>query len=234
MDQRKFCFIICSNKDLMLEEAVHYIEHLYVPSGFEKELLIVNDAKSITKGYNEAMYSSNAKYKIYLHQDVFILNQNLLSDLLEIFGSDSQIGMIGVVGYKTISPGGVMWHGEKTGNLYGMSKQPSVSPNKFEYVAEIDGLFMATSHDLSWNTVLLKGWDFYDAFQSINFLRHGYKIAVPVKMQVNPWCLHDDGQVQNLAEYNHYRHIFLETYKEYLGRHWSEIIYPQPKEDYLV
>lgn len=39
------------------------------------------------------MKSSDAKYKIYLHQDVFILNKNFLFDLLYYF-SDKSTGMI--------------------------------------------------------------------------------------------------------------------------------------------
>ena len=225
MNDHKFCFIICSNNDLLLGEALHYIDQLNIPDEYEVDLLTVKDAASISEGYNEAMLSSDAKYKIYMHQDVFILNKDLLSDLLTIFHSDPQIGMIGVVGHETISPGGVMWHGDAIGKLYctAIGERLSSCPEPFRYVAEIDGLFMATSQDLPWNTDLLKDWDFYDAFQSINFLEHGYRIAVPVRMQADPWCMHDDGE-PNFTKYNSYRHIFMQIYQNYLGKHWSEII----------
>lgn len=226
MNDHKFCFIICTNNDLILGEALHYIDHLEIPDGYEVDLLTVNDAPSMTEGYNEAMASSDAKYKIYMHQDVFILNKNILSDLLTIFHADPQIGLIGVVGYEIIPSGGVMWWGERLGNLYATNINECLKKyhDPFYYVAEVDGLFMATSHDLPWNTSLLKDWDFYDAFQCINFLEHGYKIAAPVQMQKEPWCMHDDGEVLNLSNYNRYRHIFMEVYKKYLGKHWSEII----------
>ena len=73
MNDHKFCFIICSNNDLLLGEALHYIDQLNIPDEYEVDLLTVKDAASITEGYNEAMLSSDAKYKIYMHQDVFIL-----------------------------------------------------------------------------------------------------------------------------------------------------------------
>ncbi len=76
MNDHKFCFIICTNNDLLLGEALHYIDHLEIPDGYEVDLLTVNDASSMTEGYNEAMTTSDAKYKIYMHQDVFILNCN--------------------------------------------------------------------------------------------------------------------------------------------------------------
>lgn len=232
MNNYKFCFILCVNSDLMLEESCHYINHLHIPADYEIDLLTIRDAGSITQAYNEAMAATDAKYKIYMHQDVFILNRNILSNLLEIFLSDPQIGMIGMVGYDTISPDGIMWHRKRLGNLY--QSKPDVSyPRLTEYryslandsyspAAEIDGFFMATSLDLPWNEELLKDWDFYDAFQSISFLQHGYKIAVPV--QRHPWCMHDDNKFPNLVNYNRYRHIFMDTYRNYLGRHYSEII----------
>lgn len=235
MNSHKFCFIICTNNSLLLEESIHYINHLHVPSGYEITLLTISDAASMTSGYNEGMAASDAKYKIYMHQDVFILNKNILSDLLAIFQSDPQIGMIGMVGYDEVSLDGIMWHAaQRRGNIY--QKKPTASypclseyhysleKDGFHQAAEIDGFLMATSHDLPWNTELLKDWDFYDAFQSINFLQHGYKIAVP--FQRHPWCMHDDGKFLNMDKYNKYRQIFVRTYKEYLGKSFTEIFNP--------
>lgn len=53
----------------------------------------IPDAEYITQAYNAAMQASDAKYKIYLHQDVFLLNKKLIEDILEIF-KDETIGMI--------------------------------------------------------------------------------------------------------------------------------------------
>lgn len=232
MNDQSFCFIICSNNDLLLEECIHYINHLYVPSGYGIDLLTINDASSMTQGYNEGMATSHARYKIYMHQDVFILNRNILSDLLEIFRSDPTIGMIGMIGYDSVSPDGLMWHWRQTGNLYPREAAQSLpKPDDYRYhfsedgisfAAEIDGFFMATCHDLPWDTEYLKGWDFYDAFQSIRFLENGYKIAVPV--QHYPWCMHDDNKFPNMSNYNQYRRIFLKQYKKYLGKHYSQIL----------
>lgn len=231
MNDHKFCFIICTNNDILLEESIHYINHLIVPDGYEIDLITINDATSMTAGYNEAMMQSDAKYKIYMHQDVFILNKHLLSDILEIFGSDSTIGLIGMVGYDTISPDGIMWHKKRIGNLYqqkpehiypGLSEYKySLSLDGFDYAALVDGFLMATSQDLPWDTETLKAWDFYDAFQCIAFLTKGYKIAVP--MQKHPWCMHDDNKFPSLFNYNYYRQLFMKTYRHLLGKHHLEV-----------
>ena len=232
MNDHKFAIIICTNDSLLLDECIHYIQHLIIPEGYELELFTIDRATCIPQAYNEAMAASDAKYKLYMHQDVFLLNQNMLSDLLDIFQSDNQIGLIGMVGYEQISPDGIMWHTKRAGNLYTQHPDYTYPPRKdyrysikldgYTMVAEIDGFFMATCHDLSWDDEHLKGWDFYDAFQSMHFLLEGYKIAVPV--QTHPWCMHDDNLVLDLSHYNHYRRVFIETYPQLLGKHWSQIL----------
>lgn len=231
MNDHKFCFIICTNNDLLLEESIHYINHLNIPAGYEIDLLTINEAASITQAYNEAMLATDAKYKIYMHQDVFILNRNILSDLLAIFQSDVQIGMIGMIGYDTVAHNGIMWYQKRIGNLYQRNPssqyttlsqyQYSLKNDGYDFVALIDGFFIATSHDLMWDTESITGWDFYDAFQCINFLEHKYKIAVPT--QTHPWCMHDDGSILNMNHYNKYRHLFIEKYSQYLGKNYLEI-----------
>ena len=232
MNNHKFAIIICTNDDLLLEESLHYIDLLTVPDGYETELLTITEAACMTQGYNEALQATDAKYKIYMHQDVFILNRNILGDLLSIFTSDPQIGMIGMVGYERISPDGIMWHGKRYGNLY-MHKPDAPYPplsdyryqiasDGYDYAAEIDGFFIATSRDLPWDTDRLDGWDFYDAVQSIRFLLAGYKIAVPV--QRHPWCMHDDNRFPSLFHYDHYRQIFLQDYRQFLGKSHAEIL----------
>ncbi len=231
MNDRKFTFIFCTNDSLLLEESIHYINHLIVPDGYETDLLTVTDAASITEGYNEAMQASDAKYKIYIHQDVFILNKYFLCDLLSIFESDPLIGMIGMVGYEKVAKDGIIWHSNRAGNIY-VSRPKSPYPDLsgyrynaahegYDLVAEIDGFLMATCQDLPWDTDRLDGWDFYDAFQSIHFLSEGYKIAVP--RQSHPWCMHDSDKMLTLFRYDHYRQIFIQTYPQLLGRSCTEI-----------
>lgn len=54
------------------------------------------------------------------------------------------------------------------------------------------------------------GWDFYDASQSEEFRRKGYKVVVPY--MDSSWGIHDDGFL-NLEKYNKYREIYLNEYK---------------------
>ena len=167
MNQKKFCFIICVNNQRYLEECVYYINHLYIPKGYEIDVLTIFDAVSITAGYNAGMQESNAKYKIYLHQDVFIVNQNFLLDLLELF-QDQSIGMIGVIGSPKFPEHSVMWYGERVGQIYssnvieaGISllheddQYDEKEEDKIYDVEAIDGMLMATQYDVRWRSLFL-------------------------------------------------------------------------------
>lgn len=108
MNDHKFAFIICSNHPILLDECLYYINNLVIPEGYSIDVLTIQDAGSMTSAYNEAMTASDAKYKIYMHQDVYLLNRNFLTDLLAIFQSNPRIGLVGMVGYKSIASDGIM------------------------------------------------------------------------------------------------------------------------------
>lgn len=216
MNDRKICFIMCVNDDMYEEECIRYIEALTLPEGYQIEMLSVRDAKSMTSGYNEAMHCSEAKYKIYLHQDVFIVYKGFLGELLKIF-EDPDVGMIGMVGALELPEDAIMWHGKRIGRLYTSNVNQSgegavrtyISP--YEEVEAVDGLLIATQYDIPWRDDIFKGWDFYDVSQSAEFQKQGYKVVVPY--MENPWCIHDDGFLE-LTDYNYWRDVFLKEYRK--------------------
>lgn len=219
MNEQQFCFIICTNDELFLNECLIYIHELYIPEGFTIDVITIQGADSMTSGYNAAMKSSKAKYKIYMHQDVFILNKYLLYYLLDIFHTDSKIGMIGMVGAAELTEDAIMWNVSRVGHVVNSSTvdrcyEPHILNESlnFYYVNAIDGLLMATCVDIPWREDVFNGWDYYDMSQSMEFRKKGYELAVP--KQERPWCLHDDGVVLSLLNYNHYRKKFIEEYKD--------------------
>ena len=85
MDSKKICFIICVNNDMFFYEALYYINKLNIPDGYTIDCITIADATSMASGYNEGMLASDAKYKIYMHQDVLIINPDFLFYMLDIF-----------------------------------------------------------------------------------------------------------------------------------------------------
>lgn len=214
MNPYKICFILCVNKQNYFDEALYYINRLHVPDGYSIECFSVTDALSMASGYNQAMNASDAKYKIYLHQDVFIVEQDFLYLMLDIF-SNPDVGMLGIVGSPKMPSNGIMWFDNEVGSYCSSNINESslhiqnTYTEKSCYVDAVDGMLMATQYDLPWREDLFDGWDFYDASQSFEFRKKGYKIAVPLSNK--PLVIHDDGLL-NLREYFRYRKIFLDEY----------------------
>lgn len=216
MNDRMVCFIICSNDERYTDECLYYINRLNVPEGYGIDILTVADACSMTAGYNEAMQYSDAKYKVYLHQDVFIVNRDFIRDCLRIFLSDEKIGMIGNVGAEKLPASGIMWETDRIGMVYEQHNYETVllsneteTGKDYTEVEAIDGFLMVTQYDVPWREDLFDKWDFYDCSQSMELIRQGYKVVVPHMDE--PWCVHDCGFV-NLGNYEQERLKFVEEY----------------------
>ena len=216
MDNRMFCFIICSNDKLYTQECLYYINLLNIPDGYGIDVLTVEDARSMTAGYNEAMRCSEAKYKVYLHQDVFIINRDFIQDCLNIFRSDEQIGMIGNVGIEKIPVSGSVWDADRVGKIYEQHIHETVLLSNGEKygsgcmeVEAIDGFLMVTQYDIPWREDLFDKWVFYDYSQSMEFIRRRLKVVIPHMNE--PWCIHDCGVIHS-EDYEGERHKFLLEY----------------------
>jgi hypothetical protein len=185
MNEKKICFIMCTNNAQYEAEAMHFISKLHVPQGYEIDAISIKEAKSLTSGYNEGMRASDAKYKVYLHQDVMIVEPDFIARLLHIF-EDPEIGMVGMVGTPHLPENKIPWWAWRVGALYtcnvsamGMFdyEYPEEAKNGVIEVEAIDGLLMATQYDIPWRDDLFDKWDFYDVSQSLEFIRHGYKVV---------------------------------------------------------
>ena len=221
MNEKGFAFVICSNNELLLNECLEYISLLQVPEGYSVDLRVITGASSMLEGMDEGRAASDAKYKIYMHQDVYILNKFFLYDLLTVFESDSKIGVVGMVGTPKMPANGVMWSGSRVGNLYSRRANPTEHrKERFRLsdglldVNAVDGLLIATAYDdVAFRKDLLDGWDFYDVSTSLEYKKAGYRVVVPE--QKFPWVLHDDGMILSMWNYDKYRKIILEEYKEF-------------------
>lgn len=216
MEQRKMAFITCVNQEVLYQKSLKFINRLEVPEDIQIECIPIKNAPSLTKGYNKGMQQTQAKYKVYLHQDVSILHKGFIKDIVTLFQMHDKIGMFGVIGARTLPSDGIWWksyhgagkvydsHSGKMGMINFQDDTKSI-----EHVACVDGLLMATQYDLPWQEKLFDGWHFYDISQCFDFQKAGYKVAVPY--QHMPWCVHDCGIV-NLDGYDHYRKVFLKNF----------------------
>ena len=216
MDERKIAFISCVNKEEEFAEALYYINRLRVPSGYTIDVIAVREASSMTEGYQAAMESSDAKYKVYLHQDVFIIHQGFIEDMLGVFAEDEAIGMIGCVGCDELPLDAQAVAAWNVGMVYHNCMPSRMERRQNEdgtpHLAEaVDGLLMATQYDVSWRTDLFDGWDFYDISQCMEMRRAGYKVMVPYQQQ--PWCYHDN-TYSKMVKYPKYCARFIKEYQD--------------------
>jgi hypothetical protein len=219
MNDKKICFIVCVNDDTYFCEMQLYLQQLVVPDGMTVEICPVYGASSMTSGYNQAMQQSDARYKIYLHQDLFVLKRDILPGLLAIFQRDPTVGLIGLAGCIALPASGVWWLGDKSYGIirskvvaeethdacFGMMQEP------YAEVEAVDGIFMATQYDIPWRADLFTGWHFYDISQSQEFRRAGFKVVVPC--QETPWVMHVCGNAALGEEYRYWDAVFLAEYK---------------------
>lgn len=187
---QEICFIICTNDRMYAQECIYYINHLIVPENMQVDILTVEDAKSLTSAYNEAMQYSRAKYKVYLHHDTFIINPHFIQDCVNLFRENPQIGMIGNVGVKEMPASGVMWDMDRYGMLYE------------QHIYETELLANAMPSDLAYLEV--------NAIDG--FIRRGYKVVV--SNMKKPWCVHECGFI-NLKNYDEEREKFVQEYLQH-------------------
>lgn len=219
-NENSIAFITCVNDEELYKECLLYIDNLSIPDQFSIEKIAVRNSESITTGYNEGMKRSQSKYKVYLHQDTFIINRRFIYNMLDIF-KDEKIGMFGCVGAEELPESAIWWEAEnRVGKVYENSgnimRILNFDINKDQTrnikVEGIDGLIMVTQYDIPWRSDIFTGWDFYDTSQCAEFIRKGYDVVVP-KQDV-PWYIHDCGTADMKNGYELYRNLYIKEYQE--------------------
>lgn len=211
MNIHKVAFIICSNDEQETDECIFYIKNLKIPKGYSVEIIPIYNAVSMAAGYNIGMNRGDANYKIYLHQDTFIINPNFIYDLLEVFKSDLKIGLLGIVGRTKMPLDGVALDGWNAGKVYDNLEGIQGFEGGICEVDALDGLLLATQYDIPWREDLFQGWDYYDISQCYEFHRKGLKVVVPEQKEY--WCYHDN-RYSRLKDYDKWREKFVEEYKD--------------------
>lgn len=220
---KKIAFISCVNSDEWYDEAKVYLMDLLVPEGYGVEIIDVRGAKSMCEGYNRGMAQATAKYKVYFHQDCFLVNENMIRDMLHIFENHADIGAIGSIGCINLPKSGVWWDGLRVyGRVIHACEAESVVDSEVEQPAEefievaaVDGLMIATQKDVQWREDLFTGWHFYDVSESRELARRGYKTVVP--RQDDCWCIHCPVEKPLDAAYKVYQKKFVKEY----GDEWE-------------
>ena len=193
MENYKICFIICGNNDFLCQETLHYILNLYIPDKFELDYMIISDVKNTFEAYNAGMKESDAKYKIYLNENVFITDKSFLVNVIDIFANNPDIGQIGAIGFRNNHKnepenmeriGHITVGGTET-KIYNFNCNTEFA---LEEVVTMEPGIVVTAYDENWP----EGKDVAAAMlERCESLRNsGYKSVALIKEK--PWCLYDN------------------------------------------
>lgn len=179
--------IFCTNDKEYEAECISYLRKLEIPNGVSAQVVSVWNGHSMAGAYNMVMERLTAKYKIYIHHDTFIIQRNIIGELLKGF-EDKDTGLIGVVASLTLPDNGFWWkNDDHTGfrmNMYQecvlniLKSQSVVTNGMFEDVEAVDGVLIATDNDIRWRDDLFAHWHFYDISQCYEFRKNGMKTKI--------------------------------------------------------
>ena len=148
----------------------------------ELDIIRVSHPTSIYSAYNDA--SSKAKYrtKVFMHQDVNLMDTSWLNKVVAAFTMDEKIGMVGFVGTRKLADKGFWWESGGqyiTGQLYSGQESANWIFDNQSFMTEVeclDGFFLAINRDFTWDESLT-GFHFYDMDASRSMRADGYKLA---------------------------------------------------------
>lgn len=218
MNDKKIAVIIYGTKDNIPLEIAESLWNLKVPENYSLDILYCKKQSmgdDVTKfsAYDLTMRKSDAKYKIYLDENVVVINENFISDLLKIFQSDETIGIVGLSGAIELSTHGISLYSSKRYGKYLLGDQKIFKnwgddSDNYREVDIVDGFFFATQYDISWQHDLFEDDFFGFSAQCVESKkRGGYKAVVANQNEPWIWLKINDLQIDETGRKN-----FLEKY----------------------
>ena len=205
------------NNEDAYKKSKETIKSLKLPINFEIEFLAMRNNVSMMASYNKAMQMTNAKYKVFMYQEVCIIHKNFIVDMIKIFQLNKEIGIAGVVGSKYLPENGIWQESQEClGAIYndhfGSMQGIKYKGNERLYTEAValDGMLLATQYDVLWREDIFSDGNFSGASQSLEFRRKKYKCIV--WGQRMPWCIHFCGKT-DISRYDTEHVKFLKEYK---------------------
>lgn len=180
-------FIIFYKEEQCLNRCISCINDFEIPQGVSLDVLGVSEGESVSEAYDFAMNESEADYKVYVRENVYIVNRHFLSDMIAYMEANPDVAMAGPVG------------GEKQGRFIEWTKGKinivnSVRADSFakgEGTADyLLGELLVTRTDISWKTDR-EQW--FDIRHCERLREEGFRLGV--FPQSEPWCVWEYGAV---------------------------------------
>jgi GT2 family glycosyltransferase len=188
--------IVCSRNEKVDERLTSSLDRTI---GCKYEIIEIdntNKTYSIFEAYNLGISLSKFNYLCFIHDDIVIQTEGWGNHILNIFGDNINVGLIGIAGstVKTLAPS-AWWdcdENDKEINIThrlpcGSTEEIRNYTDKFSLnkVASIDGVFMCyrKSVGVSFNENM-KGFHGYDLQFSIEIIQKGFKVVVTKQIDI--------------------------------------------------
>lgn len=151
MKDHTILVVVCVNNEELFKQCESQIRNIFVPPGYTVQIFPIRDAQSMASAYNRAL-SYPAKYKVYIHQDTYLINRDMFSTLISLFKENEKLGLIGVAGAQFLPNNGIWWEGK---NLVG--KVIEYRRRNYQLL-NLDQVFMVINHFCQFRQLMVYSW----------------------------------------------------------------------------
>ena len=147
-------YIACTHNTNILKKCL--VQSLILQD--EDELIVIEGANSIAKGYNSGIDMAKNKIKCFIHHDLIVTNPILLRMNLIAYCIED-IGIVGIVGSQTDAT--PWWEGQCVGSVVDSRNGILYFSDGKQFCLHLDGLMLATWHDVRFDESI-PGFHLYD------------------------------------------------------------------------
>lgn len=189
--KNKISFILYGDDDWILSENINYVNILNIPDDIVVEIIKITNRYGLVDYLEYGRKQSNAKYKVYLDQNAYIIDKDFILKILSSFKKNPQLGLLGVRGYyKDPQNGELIFLGNNMYRKYAYnSKITTLREGEHEGLITtlaLDSHVMITSIDTPWS-----GGDINTSIAKSVELKHmGFETAVMINSK--PMILFDN------------------------------------------
>lgn len=183
--EQKICFIIAVTNREMYQRSLATWQELRVPEGMSVQYIAVDisQGQPVGMAYQLAMGKSDAKYKIYIRQEVELAEEGFLEEAVAIFRQHPEYGMAGAAGSIDLPEEAIWYKGSLAGCICD-DHQGKMLGYKFLQGKEaalpvmlLEGGILMTQYDVDWQSPYYDKGELYAASQCLNFRNEGRVVA---------------------------------------------------------
>ena len=220
VNEKKIAVLVRKSHEAQYAVCMESLQAMKWPAGYEVEVFALEAEKPYAAEANAVLAKTDAKYKIYINDDLCLVSPQAVEELLDIF-RDETVGMVGFLGSRSLPvSGNLLESAYKWGAVY-VPMENDLTETRFGEATEGESAavrflapsFFATQADLSWNEAY--GKQYYAVLAHCQaFEGEGRRIVVPLPQNI--WCAY---QIKNISfdadEAD--REIFFAGHHPYLG-----------------